>query len=151
MSRPLRVVGIFILAGILLFGLWALRSHWMGKPGHNSLKAAVHSAISDPERFAKSHFTGGVGAIMGVDPTNGLPMIMQVIAGSPAEKAGLRPGDLIIQVNGVATAGRGLAQNVESIRGFVTGSVTLTIQRQGSTNQEFVIHRSSWNSLGVPQ
>jgi len=76
-------------------------------------------------------------------------VVVQVTAGSPAEKAGLQKGDLITQVNGVATSGRMLAQNVKSITGFVTGSVTLTIQRPGSTNQELVIHRSSWNSLGV--
>ena len=151
MNRALRVLGIFILLGIILFAIWALRARPSGKPGQASFKDAFHSAINNPEGFAKSHFTGGVGVMLGVNPTNGLLMVMQVVPGSPAEKAGLIKGDLITQVNGVATAGRGLAQNVESIRGFVTGSVTLTIQRQGSTNQELVIHRSSWKNLGVPQ
>ena len=76
-------------------------------------------------------------------------MIHGVVAGSPAEKAGLREGDHIIQVDGVPTSGRTLAQVVESIRGFAAGSVTLTIQRSGSTNLQCVIHRSSWKSLKI--
>ena len=73
------------------------------------------------------------------------------MAGSPAETAGLRAGDFILQVDGVATSGRKLVQNVESIRGFSAGSVTLTVQRTRSTNLQCVIHRSSWKNLGISQ
>ena len=51
---------------------------------------------------------------------------------------GLREGDHILQVDGIATRGRTLAQNVESIRGFSAGSVTLTVQRAGSTNKVLI-------------
>ena len=61
-------------------------------------------------------------------------------------------------LNGVTTGGRTVAQNIEGIssctivivispRGFVAGSVTLTVQRNGSTNLQCVIRRSSWNRL----
>ena len=79
MKRPLRVLGILVLLGILFFTIWALRTRPAAKPGRESLQDAMHSAITDPEAFAKSHFTGGVGAMLGVDPTNGLPTVMQVV------------------------------------------------------------------------
>ncbi|HEX3718635.1 MAG TPA: hypothetical protein VH595_11765 [Verrucomicrobiae bacterium] len=52
---------------------------------------------------------------------------------------------------GVTTRGESLSQAVENIRGFTAGAVTLTIQRAGSTNLQFVIRRTSWNSLGAPR
>ena len=111
----------------------------------------MHSAITNPIAFAKNRFTGGVGAVLVTDPATGLLLIKKVLVGSPAETAGLREGDYIVQVDGVATSGRKLVENVESIRGFSAGSVTLTVQRAGSTNIQCVIHRSSWKSLGISQ
>jgi C-terminal processing protease CtpA/Prc len=119
------------------------------RSNHESLKDTIHSAITNPVKFAKARFTGGVGAILSDDPAAGVPLIQQIVVGSPAEKAGLRKGDHIIQVDGVATSGRTLAQIVESIRGFAAGSVTLTVQHTGSTNLQCVIHRSSWKSLNI--
>ena len=148
MNRALRVMGIVVLLGVLFFALWALWTHGR-QSGPISLKAAFQSEITSAEGYAKSRFTGGVGVMMKLDPTNGLLTVDHVIAGSPAEKAGLRQGDVVLQVDGVATKGRLLAQNIESIRGVAGGSVTLTVQRPGATNQELVIHRSSWKSLGV--
>jgi C-terminal processing protease CtpA/Prc len=135
----------------VLFALWAARTRSARRPGQESLNDTIHSAITNPVAFAKARFTGGVGAILLANPATGVQVIHQVLAGSPAEKAGLRDGDHILQVDGVATSGRTLAQIVDSIRGFAAGSVTLTVQRAGSTNLQCVIHRSSWKSLGIPQ
>lgn len=151
MNRVLRVVGILAFTGVVGFALWTAPTRSANRSKRESLNVTIHSAITNPVKFAKARFTGGVGAILLNDPAAGVPMIQQIVVGSPAEEAGLRKGDHIIQVDGVATRGRTLAQNVESIRGFAGGSVTLTIQRAGSTNLQCVIHRDSWNSLGVPQ
>src|SRR6266480_3303763 len=149
MNRALRVAGIFAFIGVVVVALWAARTRSARRPNQESLNDTIHSAITNPAKFAKAHFTGGVGAVLLADPATGVPLIHNVVAGSPAEKAGLCEGDHIIQVDGVATSGRTLAQNVESIRGFAAGSVTLTVQRAGSTNLQYVIHRSSWKSLGI--
>jgi C-terminal processing protease CtpA/Prc len=135
----------------VLIALWTLRTPSPVQSKHDSLKDTVESAITNPVAFAKSRFTGGIGAIMLADPKTGRTVIHQVIAGSPAEAAGLRDGDVVLKVNGVSTTGQKLAQVVDSVRGFVASSVTLTIQRTGSTNLECVLRRSSWNRLGVPQ
>jgi C-terminal processing protease CtpA/Prc len=150
MNRAFRIFGIFAATAVLVFALWAAQTRSTRRPSPESLKDTIHSAITNPVAFAKNRFTGGVGAVLGVDQATGLLLIRQVIAGSPAEKAGLREGDLILQIDGIATRGRMLAQNVESIRGFAMGSVTLTVQRSGSTNLQCVIRRSSWKSLGIP-
>jgi carboxyl-terminal processing protease len=98
--------------------------------------------------FAKKEFTGGVGVMMRMDQTTGLPRVQGVSVGSPADKAGLQSGDLILEVNGVATSGQSLKQVVESIRGFRGGEVSLKIQRVGATNSvECFLRRTSWNNL----
>jgi S1-C subfamily serine protease len=151
MKRALVLVGIFAFIGVVSFALWEARTHSARQPGHESLTSTIQSAITNPVDFAKAHFTGGVGAVLRADPATGVPLIQNIVVGSPAEKAGLREGDLIMEVDGVATSGRKLAQNVDSIRGFAAGSVTLTVKRNGSTNLQCVIRRSSWKSLGVPK
>jgi len=150
MKRAFRVVGILAFIGVMVFAFWPARKSAATRPGQESLKVTINSALSNPAAFAKAHFTGGLGVILDTDPATGAPRINQVLAGSPAEKAGLREGDLIIQVDGIATRGRTLAQTADSMRGLVVGSVTLTVQRNGLTNLQFVIHRSSWKSLGKP-
>ncbi len=150
MKRALLTFGILGVIGAALVALWTLRIPSAGRPNHDSLKETVESAVTGPVAFARSRFTGGIGAEMAADPT-GVPVIHHVMAGSPAEAAGLHDGDVVLKVNGVATSGQKLAQVVDSIRGFTGGGVTLTIQRTGSTNLEFVLHRSSWKHLGVPQ
>ena len=149
MKRALLTFGILGVIGAALVTLWTLRIPSAGRSNHDSLTETVVSAVTGPVAFAKSRFTGGIGAEMIADPTG--PVIHHVMAGSPAEAAGLHDGDVVLKVNGVATSGQKLAQVVDSIRGFTGGGVTLTIQRTGSTNLEFVLHRSSWKNLGVPQ
>jgi C-terminal processing protease CtpA/Prc len=151
MKRALVAFGILGVIGVTLVALWTLRTPSPVRSKHDSLKKTVEAAITNPVAFAKSRFTGGIGAILLADPKTGVPVIHQVIAGSPAQAAGLRDGDIILKVDGVATSGQKLAQVVDSIRGFAAGSVALTIQRAGSTNLECVLHRSSWKRLGVPQ
>jgi len=149
MNRSLRIVVILAFIGLVVFALWVAHTRSARRPSQKSLEDTIHSEITNVVGFAKARFTGGIGAVLQTDKGTGALLIRQILAGSPAEKAGLRAGDLIIQVDGIATKGRFLAQNIESIRGFAAGSVTLTIQRAGSTNLQCVIHRSSWKSLGI--
>ena len=151
MNRALRVVGIFAFIGVLLIALWTAGTRSARRSSQESLKDTMHSAITNLAAFARNRFTGGIGAALATDPATGALRIVKVLAGSPAEMAGLRDGDHILQVDGVATSGRTLAQNVESIRGFAAGSVKLTVHRAVSSNLQCVIHRSSWMGLGVPR
>ncbi len=77
----------------------------------------------------------GIGAelTMAVDPVTGEERItiMSVFPEQPADKAGLRPLDRIIKINGKPTDGMTLDQAVSMIRGPRGTTVTLTIQRDG--------------------
>jgi membrane-associated protease RseP (regulator of RpoE activity) len=140
-TRMLCAVGL-----VLIFLLWLTGWRRHSKPHSSPIARTIQAVVTNPLEFAKSRLTGGIGALMSVEPRTRLPRIEDVTPGSPAERAGLSPGDLIVKVDGVATGGRSLSQVVESIRGFSAGRVVVTVLR-GTTNVDCVIPRASWNTL----
>lgn len=58
-------------------------------------------------------------------------VITRVIRGSPALTAGLRENDVLLSVDGVATAGRALGDIVDTVRGPRGSTVVLGIERDG--------------------
>ena len=150
-NRPRLIVGFLVVLVFAIYGIraWFTVSANPAKLG--SIVPAVRLAITNPVAFAKSHVTGGIGAVVLADPATGLPKIQMVLAGSPAERAGLRGGDVILEIDGLAARGRTLAQNIDRIRGITASPVALTIQRTGSTNLNCLIQRSSWSGMGIVQ
>jgi len=63
-------------------------------------------------------------------------MIIAPIADSPAAKAGIRAGDVILEINGRSTSEMSLAEAVLTIRGAKGSSVRLLILHQGETKPE---------------
>ena len=151
MNVALRIGGVLACLGVAALAFWKVQNGPVRRTSHNSVTGPIRLAMTNPVSFAKSHFTGGIGAILLADPPTGLPRVREIVDDSPAHKAGLREGDCILAVDGVATRGRTLAQNIQSIRGLAVGTVRLTIQRAGSTNLECIVHRGSWSSMGIPQ
>eukprot|EP00887_Chlorella_sp_A99_P007881 scaffold20.g7881.t1 len=47
----------------------------------------------------------GVGLLIAADPSNGRLVVLAPIKGSPAERAGIRPGDELVNVGGASTRG----------------------------------------------
>lgn len=74
----------------------------------------------------------GIGAE--VTMRNGMLTIVSPIKDSPAEKAGLKPNDQILKVNGESTENLTLNQAIEKIRGPKGTKVTLEILRPGEKN-----------------
>ena len=63
---------------------------------------------------------------------------------TPAAKAGLMTGDLIVQLDGQQVQGLTLQEAVEKMRGPVSSKITLTIQRQGKEKPfDVVLTRAS--------
>lgn len=81
----------------------------------------------------------GIGAELGKDASDNI-VIVSPIAGYPAEKAGLRPKDVIAEVDGESTAGWTISQAVDKIRGDKGTTVTLTLVR-GQKVKEVPIKR----------
>ncbi|MFK9092975.1 S41 family peptidase [Bacillus salipaludis] len=88
----------------------------------NDEAKSFHSSIS-------SSFEG-IGAE--IQEKEGHIIIVSPIKGSPAEKAGLKPNDMIISVDGKSLQGMNSTQAVTLIRGKKGTKVELTIQRPGT-------------------
>lgn len=71
----------------------------------------------------------GVGMVL--EPAGDLVRVTQVNEGSPAERGGVQPGDLIVGVDGASASGLGLRAIVDRIRGPAGTPVRITFERQG--------------------
>lgn len=71
----------------------------------------------------------GVGIHIEFDEQSNI-RVVSPLEGTPAYRAGIRPGDLITKVNGKATFGLGLDQAVDLITGPVGTRVQLTVERE---------------------
>jgi carboxyl-terminal processing protease len=96
----------------------------------------------------------GIGAELGYDNDNQL-MVISPIDGSPAKEAGILPGDKIIKIGDVSTAGMALADAVSKIRGTGGTNVKLTIFRNGLapfdleiTRRKITLNSVTWKDLG---
>lgn len=72
----------------------------------------------------------GIGAT--VEMTGGILTIVSPLRGSPAEKAGLKPKDKIISVDGEKLQGKTLDEAVQKVRGPKNSTGTFTIRRDGT-------------------
>jgi carboxyl-terminal processing protease len=72
---------------------------------------------------------GGVGIEIGME--KGRPVVISPIEGTPAFRAGIKAGDVILEVNGEDTSNMSLIDVVQRIRGKVGTKVQLTIYRKG--------------------
>jgi len=78
----------------------------------------------------------GIGAHVGLREEK--LTIIAPIPGSPAEKAGIRAGDIILEVNGTSTANMSLVEAVTSIRGEEGTPVELLILHGGASEPELI-------------
>ncbi|HRH55559.1 MAG TPA: S41 family peptidase [Candidatus Paceibacterota bacterium] len=79
----------------------------------------------------------GVGMEVGVK--DGVLTVIAPLKGTPAEKAGLRSGDLIITIDGTSTDGMSTDEAVKLIRGEKGTTVRFTILREGTPSEIAVV------------
>ena len=84
---------------------------------------------------------GGIGIYIGKDPKTHEIFVIQPIESTPADRAGLKPGDVIEAVDGHATKGLDLDPVEAMIRGRPGSIVKLLIKRSGSGLKSFAIVR----------
>lgn len=72
----------------------------------------------------------GIGAVVNLND-EGYVIIMDPFEGGPADDAGLRPGDLIVEIEGTETRALTLEEAVSMIRGPEGTSVRLLVEREG--------------------
>jgi carboxyl-terminal processing protease len=93
-----------------------------------------HSAFLDREIFAKmQEETSGEFGGLGIEVTqkDGLLVIITPIEDSPAYKAGIKPGDKIVEINHESMVGVSLEQAIDHLRGKTKSKIILGIAREG--------------------
>jgi carboxyl-terminal processing protease len=99
--------------------------------GDNGHTRYLPAEAAQAEREELSGRFEGIGAY--IDVKDGQPLIVQPMEGSPAEKAGLRPNDIILKINGEEAHGISVAELRNKVRGPKGTNVTLTVQHPGET------------------
>lgn len=94
-----------------------------------------HSAFLREESFLElqeqtSGEFGGIGIEVGVE--NGFIKIISPIDDTPASRAGLEPGDIIIKLNDESVQGMGLDEAIDIMRGEKGTELTITVARENS-------------------
>ncbi len=93
-----------------------------------------HSAYLDADEFKElqvdtSGKFGGLGIEVGME--NGFVKVISPIDDTPAARAGVEAGDIIIRLNDKQVKGKTLSDSVKIMRGKVGEPITLTIVRDG--------------------
>ncbi|MBI4099069.1 S41 family peptidase [Candidatus Parcubacteria bacterium] len=95
----------------------------------------------------------GIGAEIGI--RDGVLKVIAPLEGSPAQRAGLLPGDTVQKIDGVTTMDVSLDEAVRKIRGPKDTTVTLTIGREGNeeprevavVREQIVVPNLAWRTV----
>ncbi len=105
-----------------------------------------HSAYLDPDSFKEVRIgTEGKFGGLGIEVTmeNGFIKVVAPIDDTPAQRAGLEPGDLITRLDDTPVKGMTLSEAVRRMRGKPNTKIKLTVVRDGEPKPlEFVIIRA---------
>ena len=94
-----------------------------------------YSVLLTPERFRRLRETttgryAGIGVELGM--RDGFVTVIAPLAGTPADSAGIAPGDHLVSANGKTTIGLSMDEVQQQLRGAVGSKVTLGLERAGA-------------------
>ncbi|QCT40506.1 S41 family peptidase [Candidatus Saccharibacteria bacterium oral taxon 488] len=146
-----------------------LKAHYDGKLDEQALTRGAargmvaatgdpHTAYMDPDEakeFEKS-LSGNIGGGIGAEiaKRHNVPTIIRPLKNSPAEKVGIKAGDVIVKVNDTVVTDMPVDQVVQRIRGDVGTTVKLVLSRGGErkdvtvTREKVVAPAAEWKIDG---
>ncbi len=106
-----------------------------------------YTRFLDPRKFEEltSQTSGelsGIGIRLTIEENTSEITVVEPLVDSPADQAGIKPGDKILSINGKPTSLMSLDQASEEIRGEVGTQVSLKIARSGSSPFDVTLTRS---------
>ena len=108
---------------------------------------------SELEQMIKGSF-GGIGSYITYNTKLKRSMISEPFEGTPAAKAGLKAGDVLMEIDGKDLAGKNNAEVSQMLRGQAGTSFKLKVERPnvkgGRTPMEFTIVRESIQNPAIP-
>ncbi len=90
-----------------------------------------------------------VGVGVQVQPGKIYPLILNTIENTPASRAGIRAGDMIIKIDGCDISYKPLGEVVENIRGPAGTKLTMTLRREGAADFDIQLERAAITSPTV--
>src|SRR4030043_1598 len=100
----------------------------LGDTGHS--RFLTPEMVKEENNFTKGTFEG-IGAEVTTN-NNGQVIVVAPFDGSPAQAAGVKPGDIMVKVDGVDLTGLSLSQVVSKVLGPAGSKVTITLQDPGT-------------------
>ncbi len=146
LTRPAVAAGAETYRQLNLFGdvFERIRSDYVEQPDEPKLiEAAIngmlasldpHSSYMSPKSFRDMQVqTRGEFGGLGIEVTmeDGVLKVVTPIDDTPAAKAGVRSGDVILSLDGEAVQGLTLNQAVDKMRGPVNSTISLSVKRDG--------------------
>ncbi len=122
----------------------------LGDTGHSTF--LTPEMVKSQQNFTQGEFEG-IGALL--EMKDGHPTVIAPFDGSPAQKAGVKPGDIILKVDGKDVSDQSLTQIVGQVTGPAGTQVTLTLQDPNTgairdvtiTRAKIQIHNVTWHML----
>lgn len=104
-----------------------------------------HSAYLDPQAFQElqestSGEFGGLGIEVGME--DGFIRVVSPIDDTPASRAGIEAGDLIVRIDGHPTKGMSMQDAIDMMRGKAGSQVVLTLVREGGQPFDVTLTRA---------
>ena len=130
---------------------WFLRQKFLKKPLNDRDRAYTaieemlatledpYTRLLRPEQYSSLQINtsgelSGVGLQISINPETGKLEVVSPMSGSPAEKAGIKPRDSILEIDGVTTTNLTLDEAAARMRGPVGTTVSLTVQSSGENS-----------------
>ncbi|MDQ3966476.1 MAG: PDZ domain-containing protein, partial [Actinomycetota bacterium] len=121
----------------------------------NSLNDRWHTSLLTPEEVEKNrerYNSKQVGIGIRLESKDDEVVVLSILDGSPAEEAGIEPGDVLVAIDGESMRGENIVEVTDKLGGPQGSRVELTVLRDGQEEHEFSIERTeletpaaSWN------